>query len=124
MATVNRALARHFALYRGDDLMGLCANQNHLVFEWRPPSGSVGRILFSVARKGAAAVCHFASDKLGLRYVKAAADEFVQFVFWLFPWCKMVLACVNKASVARLIQKIGFLWVADDDHGSVYAWVL
>ena len=97
-------------------LMGLPTNENHLVFRWKGP----GKVLFSVAQKGEAVSCHFASDKKGLRHLKQACDEFVKFVFFLFDWCKMVLAHVARDSIGRLIMKIGFIPLGDSDQGTVY----
>jgi len=108
----------NFYPYDGD-LMGLPTNENHLVFRWSGP----GKILFSVARRGNSASCHFASNKKGLRYIKKAVDEFVQFVFWLFDWCIMVLAQVKKASVVRLIEKVGFMPVTQVGEIMIYARV-
>lgn len=105
-----------FSPYSGD-LMGLYVDENHLVFRWHGP----GKILFSVSRRGNAASCHFASNKHGLRYIKKAVDEFVRFVFWLFDWCTMVLAQVTKASVGRLIEKVGFMPVTSTEDFTVYA---
>lgn len=92
-----------FEPYEGD-MIGLVSNSNHLVFRWYRTDC---KILFSVSRRGDAASCHFASDKAGLRHVKEAIDDFVRFVFWLFDWCRMVLAQVERPSVGRLIEKCG-----------------
>ena len=104
-----------FSPYDGD-LMGLCVTENHLVFRWHGP----GKVLFSVSRRGHSASCHFASNKSGLKYLKKAIDEFVQFVFWLFDWCRMVLAQVDRPSVGRLIEKVGFEPIADCEEGTIY----
>lgn len=106
----------NFSPYAGD-LMGLCTDENHLVFRWNGP----GKILFSVSRRGNAASCHFASNKKGLRYIKKAVDEFVRFVFWAFKWVTMILAQVKKASVGRLIEKVGFMPVTNIGEITVYA---
>ena len=108
----------NFTPYSGD-LIGLYTDENHLVFRWNGP----GKILFSVSRRGNAASCHFASNKDGLRYIKKAVDEFVQFVFWLFDWCIMVLAQVERPSVGRLIEKVNFHPVAKCNNITVYARV-
>jgi hypothetical protein len=118
-----RYAMRHFIPYY-EDTMGLCANANYLVFRWVPIPFKAGKVLFSVARRGAAAVCHFATDRRGLKQLKDAARTFIDFVFWMFPWCRMILTSVNKASVQRLVEKLGFRWVADDNNGSIYAWAL
>ena len=104
-----------FAPYEGY-LMGLPTNKNHMVFRWKGP----GKVLFSVCQKGNAASCHFASNKEGLRHLKKACDDFVNFCFFLFPWCKMVMAHVGKESIGRLIMKIGFIPLGDSDQGTVY----
>lgn len=124
MATVNRALARHFALYRGDDLMGLAVNENHLVFAYQGKLPELGRILFSVTRRGQAALVHFASNNKALKAVKDACRQFMDFVVWLFPWCKMILACVTKNSVERLVKKLGYKPVTELTNGRLYAWAV
>ena len=97
-------------------LMGLPTNDSHLVFRWMGP----GKVLFSVAQKGKAAICHFASDKKGLRHLKQACNDFVNFCFYLFPWCRMCLAHVGRESIGRLIMKIRFIPLGDSDQGTVY----
>lgn len=105
-----------FLPYDGD-LMGLAVTPNHLVFRWNVDFCT---ILFSMTQQGGSANCHFSSNKRGLRYVKEAVDKFVRFVFSAFPWCRMVLANVERPSVGRLIQKVGFTPVADCNKGTVY----
>lgn len=104
-----------FVPYNGY-LMGLEADENHWVFRWK----GEGKVLFSVTQIGEAVSCHFASDKKGLRHLKQACDEFVKFVFFLFDWCKMVIACVSVESVGRMIQKIGFIPFATADDAVFY----
>ncbi len=104
-----------FEPYSGD-LLGLYVDENYRVFRWNGP----GKVLFSVSRRGNAASCHFASDKEGLRHLKQAIDDFVLFVFCLFDWCTMVIAQVQRDSVGRLIEKVGFLPVTVVDDITVY----
>lgn len=107
--------AAKFVPYNGY-LMGLPTDENHLVFRWI----GEGKVLFSVAQKGLAASCHFASDKKGLRHLKQACDEFVTFVFFLFDWCKMVIAQVERPNVGKMIEKIGFSRIARTPKGLIY----
>lgn len=101
-----------FAPYSGY-LMGLPTTEDHLVFRWNHPGC---KVLFSVCRRGSAASCHFASDKAGLRLLRTAINDFVNYVFWLFDWCTIVTAQVEKSSVAKLIEKCGFeYWFNADD---------
>ena len=83
-----------FTPYSGE-LMGLFTNESHVVFLWLGP----GKVLFSVTQQGKAASCHFASNKKGLRFLKQAIDEFVEFVFWSLKSVTMVLAQVERPSV-------------------------
>lgn len=104
-----------FEPYSGD-LMGLPTDENHLNFIWCGP----GKILFSCSRIGDAASIHFASDKAGLRYIKTAINDFVDFVFWLYDWCTMIIGKVSRDSICRLIEKIGFIEFAQSDIGRFY----
>lgn len=105
-----------FIPYDGD-LMGLAVTPNHIVFRWNVQHCT---ILFSLTQQGRAANIHFASDKAGLRHVKTAIDRFVQFIFSAFDWCEMVIGNVGRASIGRLIEKIGFVPFADCDKGTFY----
>jgi len=105
-----------FVLHEGD-LMGLTTTPNHLVFRWNRDDC---KVLFSAARQGKAMSCHFASDRRGLRHLKDAIDKFVCSVFSAFPWCRMILANVQKASVGRLISKIDFTPIAEVDDMIIY----
>lgn len=106
-----------FLPYHGD-MMGLYATENHLVFRWNGP----GLILASVARRGDAATAHLACDKAGLRHLKRAIIDFVAFSFWLFDWCKMVIAQITRPSVERVVKKCGFVYIGSDHNGvAVYA---
>jgi hypothetical protein len=93
-----------FSEYKGD-FIGLYNNKNHLVYRWDDPDC---KILFSVTRQGDAACCNFASDKRGLRRLRVAIDDFLDFVFTNFTWCIMILADVKLRSVKRLVKKLGF----------------
>jgi hypothetical protein len=93
--------------------MGLGHDESHLVFIW---CRNDCKVLFSATRKGNGMSCHFSSDKRGLRHLKEAINEFVQFVFGCCKWCKMVLAIIEKPSVERLVLKCGFDYVVDLDN--------
>ena len=94
-----------FAPYKGY-MMGLHTDENHQVFRWDDHSC---RILFSVCRQGNAASCNFASDKRGLRKLRVAMREMMDFVFTNFEWCDMILADVKLRSVKKLVEKLGFI---------------
>lgn len=105
-----------FYLYQGDT-MGIETNEKHLIYRW----GNLDcKILFSICRRGNSASCHFASDKRGLRLLKKACNEFVDFVLNKYRWCKNVVAVVNKKSVCRLVEKIDFELLGYANGSSVY----
>lgn len=106
-----------FIPYDGD-LMGLAVTPSHLVFRWNVDFCT---ILFSMTKQGLSANCHFASNKSGLRYIKEAVDKFVRFVFSAFDWCRMVVANIQRPGVCRMVEKVGFKWVADSENAKIYA---
>ena len=86
------------------DLLGLPTNERHINVKWE---GS-GNVLFSMTKLGESLSCHFASDKAGLRHIKQAINEFCEWAFNVFKWCKMIIATVKIPSVARVVKKCGF----------------
>ena len=93
-----------FSPYNGD-LMGIYNNEKYLVFRWDDPDC---KILFSMCKQGRAANCNFASDKRGLRRLRVAVKEFLDFVFTNFKWCDMILAETKLNSVKKFQEKLGF----------------
>lgn len=98
----------------GDDL-GVFTNDAHRVVEWR----GGGRVVFSYSYVGDAMSCHFASGKEGLRYVKPAINEFIQWLFLNYD-CTMILANVGVDSVKRLLPKVGFKLLAKTDNRDLF----
>lgn len=107
-----------FMPYTGD-LMGLPTNEHHINFLWCEPGC---KVLFSVAKQGDAASCHFASDKAGMKKIKRGIKEFCDFVFELFPWCKAIIAKVEIKKVKSIIKTCGFVKVmGSNTNKSIYA---
>lgn len=96
---------------------GLYVDKNYMVFKWAGP----GHILASVARRGDAVSAHLSCDKLGLRHLKQAINDFCVFAAEEFTWCRMVLAQCTKGSVCRIVVKCGFFHVGNDGNITVYA---
>jgi len=97
----------------GDDL-GVYRNENHTVVEW---TDLVHRVVFSATRHGNAMSCHFASGKNGIRYIKQAINEFVEFIFNACKWCEIVVAITEKKGVINTIKQCGFFLCASADNG-------
>lgn len=102
----------------GPDL-GVTRDENYRVCEWE----GEGRVVCSYTQLGEAISAHFACDKKGLKNMKSAINDFCGWAFSLYPWCKMILAITDKASVGRLVQKCQFSHVGEFEHASVYARV-
>jgi hypothetical protein len=100
----------------GSDL-GVPRTSDYFVCEWREDDK---RVVFSFSQKGNAMNAHFACGKESLRKVKTAIDDFCKWVFWGFPWCKMIFACTDRKSVERIVEKCGFEYLCQEDEGAVY----
>lgn len=106
-----------FIPYYGNDL-GIARDENHLLFRWLELDCLV---IFSVTRKGNAISCHFASDSRGLRKLKKAISEWIEFCTLSLEWCKIILANIKKPSVERLVKKLGFEQIAQIEDSRVWA---
>lgn len=99
-----------FTLYSGDTGELTC-DSDHLVYLW---DNSACKILFSITRAGNSALCHFSSDKAGLKLLRFAMNDFSDFIFKNLKWCEMILANVKMRSVSKLIQSVGFAHIASN----------
>lgn len=87
--------------------LNIIANANHLCVEYLPAR----RIIFSMTQQGNALSCHFAANKNGLRHLKTAINDFCEWAFRQYSWCRMIMAVIKKTSVERLVKKCGFKYV-------------
>ena len=95
---------------------GLYCDDNHMVFKWVR-----GEVYASLCRRGDAVSAHLACGASSLRVLKEAINEFCEYAFWLFDWCKMILAQVTRPSVGRVVLKCGFYPVGVADNVTIYA---
>jgi len=100
------------------DTGDLRTSENYLNWRWINPDCN---IIFSVTRQGNSAVCHFTSDKVGLRKLEQAVNDWCEFCFWLFDWCTMIIGIIEKPSVKRLAEKCGFDYVISFGNKTIYA---
>lgn len=107
----------NFRIFDGEDDLGIVRNDSHMIFEWLG-----GKVLFSATRLGGSMSCHFATGKRELRKVKHAMSEFIQFIFYAFEWCTMVITMLpdGNDSIARVIKKVGFTKFCEYEKGSGY----
>lgn len=100
----------------GVDTGDVFKNENYRVIRWRGPGG----IYFSYAQKGAALTAHFSAHKSGLRHIKAAISDGVEWAFHHYDWCKMIFASVKRDSVGRLALKCGFEYYRTTPDQTIY----
>ena len=100
----------------GDDL-GVPRIPEALVVEWTEGGH---RVVFSFARLGDAMTAHFAAEKSSLREIKTAIDDFVQWIFYAYPWSRAVFAVTGRQSIGRLVQKCGFGWLTRRHDYDIY----
>jgi hypothetical protein len=104
------------AIYDGEDCLGVWRDDNHMVIKW-----SCADVYFSFAQRGNAISAHFSAAKTALRYIRYAIDDFCKWAFNVMPWCTMILACVKRESVSRLIKDSGFRFVLKIDGHDIFA---
>lgn len=95
----------------GPDL-GIPRIPEALVVEWTEADA---RVVFSYAKQGEGITAHFACEKDSLREVKTAINDFAEWCWWAYPWCKMVFAVIGKPSIERIVQKCGFSYLTDTE---------
>lgn len=89
-----------------EDTLGIAGDGDHEIFRW-----DTGQVFFSCCQKGQAISAHFSAGEKALRHIKQAINEFCDWVFESAPWCKMILACIVKPSVERIVLKCGFTYL-------------
>lgn len=100
-------------------MYGLCVDKNYLVFKWNDDRA---RILFSVCRRGDACCIHYTHGQSGAAYIREASNAFVRHVFWMFPWCKMIIGNILKDNEAAnaVAKDCDFDLVARSDAYNVW----
>lgn len=107
----------NFTVLKGDDL-GVYHDDNYRMVECYD-----GHIVFSFAQKGKAMTAHIASDKIGLRSIKAAIVYFCQWLFGQYEWCRFIYAAIAKElkSMMRIVVKCAFIYLSDDSKHCIYS---
>jgi len=98
------------------DLLGLPTNSNHINVEWDGP----GKVLFSMTRRGDGLSCHMAADKKSLRMIKRAINEFCDWAFNKYDWCRVIMAVTEYPSIGRILTKCGFVFLDRNDKAAAY----
>ena len=89
--------------------LGLVKSEKCRVYEW---SDNGQKVYFSASRKGSALLIHLAAEKRNWLRLRDALNEFCDKMFFVYDWCKMIMAQVEKRSVINLALKCGFHVVA------------
>lgn len=82
---------------------GVARNDKHMVVETENP-----RVVFSFTQKGESISAHFAIRNIGKNALIGAINEFCQWTFESMPWCKMILAVVDRRVIGKVIERCGF----------------
>lgn len=84
-----------------------------LFYSWK------GKVFFSANARGDTLECHIAARGRNKLYLRQAINQFCQYMFMSYPWCKKIAANVNKNSVKNLCLKCGFVKLIDFDDCEV-----
>lgn len=99
-----------------EEMNGLYWTENYEVWRW-----SEANVYVSLTRQGDALVCHFSADRKALRHLRKAVNEFYWHALDEMPWCKMLIGCIKRDSVVRLMKSCGFWHVVDRKDVKIYA---
>ena len=94
--------------------MNLPTSDKYLNFRWLEPDC---KVLFSVCRQGDAANIHITSDDAGKDKLEDALNDFCEFCFDIFGWCKMIMGKITIPKVEKLAEKCGFKEVMKNKRG-------
>jgi len=92
----------------GDDL-GIERGESYVLSEWR----GRGRVVFSATQKGKAMECHFSLEKKALRDLTEACEDYIEWVFEKCKWCTMIITAIDKPSIKRFVERLGFVAIAN-----------
>lgn len=77
-------------------------NENHLYYSWND------EVYFSATKHGEALSIHIAADRRGKRGLRRALNEFCEWLFQHYAWCKVIIGMVGPQSIVNLGLKCGF----------------
>jgi len=65
---------------------------------------------------------HFASDRIGLRKIKQAVNEFCEMIFLAYTDINCIYAaiCKKRPGIIRMVKKVGFKYIAEDQKHFIY----
>lgn len=88
-------------------------NEAHSLYRW---TNGRAKVWFSASRKGDAISIHLmAKRKIDKLCLRIASNEFVDYLFDEFAWCKMIFCITSMKSTRNLAKKCGFEWLAERD---------
>jgi hypothetical protein len=90
-------------------------DDNHLV-------ARVGDNWYSFTQKGRGIMVHWATRDV--KRSRSALNTFCGWVFESFPWCRMLLAPIERKSVVKLAERCGFVKILESlEHDGAYALI-
>lgn len=100
----------------GDDC-DVFTDADHEMVEW---ADGKCRVVFSYSQVGKAISAHFACRQAGLRKVKTAINEFCEWAFYAYEWCRMIYAVVDTNSSRNVVKKCGFDYLTTRNGYDIY----
>jgi hypothetical protein len=97
--------------------MGVAKLPTCLLVEWVEGDQ---RVVFSFARQGQGISAHFAAGRESLRAVKPAIEDFLEWVFATYAWCRCVFCMTKRPSIERIVTRLGFLYLTDAEGLKIY----
>lgn len=101
------------------DNFGIFKNSHYVVVQ-SSTRDEKDKVVFSFCQQGKAIVMHFATNKKGLRHLKPAIGEFINWAILSMPWCKMIIGVIERKSVERLALKFGFRAIHSQEGKTAY----
>lgn len=89
----------------------LYIDENHLVYE-------INGNWFSFTKKGNSLMVHWATRNV--RKARESSNQFCNWAFETFPWCRMIIGPIKRRSVVKLAERCGFIkmFEAKDEKGA------
>tara|TARA_R110000782_G_scaffold72152_1_gene144533 strand:- start:180 stop:515 length:336 start_codon:yes stop_codon:yes gene_type:complete len=100
-----------------DDDMGVARIPECVIVEWAEEGK---RVVFSYAQQGKAISVHFATDRAGLRHLRAAIGDFCKWLFWAYSWCRMIFAVIGRRSVLKIAEDCEFKYLTNKNDYQIY----
>ena len=95
--------------------IGIPHDDKHIFFSFD------GLVFFSATMRGDTMDCHIGAQGRNKRFLRVAVNQFCEFIFTNYAWCRKIAACVKLESVKNLCLNCGFVKIGDYKNYEVFA---